>query len=264
MGLPFDTCWRRVARAKLHTKTMTEFWNGFDTRDAYTHRVQIDDNGAGRIFLAPVKADWLSDFPLQFGEVLYQLRAALDSCVYDCAILQSGKNPPPNERDLQFPICATRTNFNNCRGQIAPLSNQVKTFIESIQPYQTAPLKAAQMGRILSRINDWARIDRHRTLPIIGTLPSDVDAGLFFPSDMVLEWSNVENGRILEHESQFATFKISGYRPDAQIDLNLAVALEVAIDDPGGIEVITKAPSSMIATVEEVIREFERLLGIKR
>jgi hypothetical protein len=119
---------------------MTEFWNGIDTRYTYTHRVEIAGDGIGKIFLAPVKADWLSSFPLQFGEMLYQLRAALDSCVYDCAILQTGKNPPPDERDLQFPICTNSKSFKNCLGQIRPLSDDVKAFIESVQPYQTAPL----------------------------------------------------------------------------------------------------------------------------
>lgn len=242
---------------------MTEFWDGFDSRDTYTHRMEIDDDGAGKIFLAPVKADWLSSFPLQFGEILYQLRAALDSCVYDCAILQTGQDPPPNERDLQFPICTTPKSFNNCHGQISPLSNDLRVFIESIQPYHTAPAKEAEMGRILGILNDWARIDRHRTLPIIGAFPSNVVAQLGLPPDMALEWSSTDDRRLLEHESQFASFKISGYRPDAQIELNLAIRLEIALDRVGGVEIITKAPAAMIAIVEEVIREFERILGIK-
>lgn len=260
---PFQTCWQRVARAKSNVESMKKFWTSFDTRKAYTHRMEIDDNGAGKIFLSPVKADWLSDFPLQFGEMLYQFRAALDSCVYDCAILQSGKNPPPNERDLQFPICTTLKSFNNCHRQIAPLSNQVKTFIESVQPYQTSPPKEAEMGRILGFINDWARIDRHRKLPIIGAFPSNVAAGLFLPLGVALEWSTTDDRRILEHESQFASFKLSGYWPGAQIDMDFAVALEIALDDAGRIEIISKAPMAMTAIVEEVIRGFEGL-GIQR
>ena len=238
---------------------MTEFWNGIDTRYTYTHRVEIAGDGIGKIFLAPVKADWLSSFPLQFGEMLYQLRAALDSCVYDCAILQTGKNPPPDERDLQFPICTNSKSFKNCLGQIRPLSDDVKAFIESVQPYQTAPLKEAEMGRILAILNDWARIDRHRTLPIIGAFPSNVTAELGLPPDMALEWSTTDDRRLLEHESHFATFKIRGYRPDAQIEVNLAIRLEPALDKIGGFEVITKALSAMTAIVEEVIKEFERI-----
>jgi hypothetical protein len=33
----------------------------------------------------------------------------------------------------------------------------------------------------------------------------------------------------LEDESQFAAFKISGYRPDAQIEVNLAIGMEMAL-----------------------------------
>jgi hypothetical protein len=140
----------------------------------------------------------------------------------------------------------------------------VKAFIKSVQPYQTAPPKEAEMGRILGIINDWARIDRHRTLPIIGAFPSNVAAQLGLPLGMALEWSTTGDRRLLEHESQFAAFKISGYRPDAQIEVDLAVRLEVALDRIGGFEIITKTPSAMTAIVEEVIKGFERILGIAR
>ncbi|MDT5258885.1 MAG: hypothetical protein QOD10_3965 [Mycobacterium sp.] len=39
-----------------------------------------------------------------FGEWLYLLRAALDGIVYHLAVRDSGQNPPPAERSLQFPV----------------------------------------------------------------------------------------------------------------------------------------------------------------
>lgn len=260
---PFTTARNRITRAKFHGIAMAKFWDSFDTSQAYSHRMEIESNGTGKIFLAPVKVDWLSEFSLQLGEIMYQLRAALDSCIYDCAIVQSTKNPPPNERDLQFPICTTPNSFKNCAGQIAPLSDQMKAFIESVQPYQTAPPKQAEIGRILSILNKWAIIDRHRTLPVIGAFPSNVVAQLGLPPGMILEWSSTDDRRILEHESQFASFKLSGYRPDAKIELKLAVGLEIAINKADGTtEFISKAPSAMVAIVEEVVRGFEKVLGI--
>jgi hypothetical protein len=241
---------------------MKEFWEGFDAHNTYTHRVEMDDNGAGKIFVTPVKRDWVTDFPLQFGEMMYQLRAALDSCVYDCAIIQTRQDPPPNERDLQFPICATPKSFDNCRGQIAPLSQDLRSFIKSVQPYQTSPPRENEMGRILGILNDWSRVDRHRTLPIIGAFP--LDGGIVFdlPPGMTLEWVNTDDRRLLEHESHLATFKISGFRWGYEIKVQLGFSLEVALDGVRGIEIISKAPAAMMAIVREVIRDFERILKI--
>ncbi|MGA2558271.1 MAG: hypothetical protein ABSF17_01230 [Terracidiphilus sp.] len=245
-------------------KAMREFWAGFDAHNTYTHRVEINDDGTGKIFVAPIERGWLADFPLQFGEAMYQLRAALDSCVYDCAVIESGQNPPPDERNLQFPICATPKSFENCRGQIAPLSKELRSFIKSVQPYQTSPPREQEIGRILGILNDWARTDRHRTLPIIGAFPLDGGILLDAPPGVTIEWINTDDRRLLEDESHLATFKLGGFRWGYEIKVQLAFSLEIALDGVRGIEIISKAPAAMMAVVREVIREFESILKIRQ
>jgi hypothetical protein len=93
--LPFGTCWHRVARAEIHRQTLTKLWNSFNEKSAYVSRAYVDNDGTGKFLITPVERDWMLPFSLEFGEFLYQLRGALDACVYDAAALHFGENPPP-------------------------------------------------------------------------------------------------------------------------------------------------------------------------
>ncbi len=50
------------------------------------------------------------------ADCFHNLRAALDQFIYAVAIYQSGQEPPPDARNLMFPICDTTDRFReNCR-----------------------------------------------------------------------------------------------------------------------------------------------------
>jgi hypothetical protein len=61
---------------------------------------------------------------LDLGEFLYQLRAALDACIHQAAILESGKDPHPDEKALEFPICVSSEEFKNSGWKIRPLADK--------------------------------------------------------------------------------------------------------------------------------------------
>lgn len=263
MFAPLQTARRRIDRAKSHTYALAKLWNSRDAHDAYTHRVEMRDDGTGELFLSPTDPDWLGTFAVQFGEVLYQLRATLDSCIYDSAIVKTGKNPPPDEGKLQFPICESSKEFKGRAHYIAPLADEVKAFIESIQPYQTTPKEKAEVGRILDVLNDYSREDRHRTLPVIGALPSEISGFLNVQAGMAVERVIIDDPRLLEHESHLATFKIRSFRRGQHVSVNLKIAMEIALNRANRFEIISKGPAVMIAVVEGIVGEFQGLLGLK-
>jgi hypothetical protein len=136
---PFQTCWDRVDRAEVHRQALIEIWNGLDTYKVYRSEAKIDDDGNGKFFLRTIERDWLLPFSLQFGEMLYQLRAALDSCVYDAAVLEfGGQNPPPDEGQWNFPICATQKKFDNAVGRMKKLPDRLRGLLEAVQLYSGA------------------------------------------------------------------------------------------------------------------------------
>jgi hypothetical protein len=96
----FDMCWRRIDRADAHRKYIGELWDDFCKEDPYVPRVKVEDDGTGRVWVETPYDGFPSIFPLELGEMLYQLRAALDGSIYESAILDTGQNPPPPRESL--------------------------------------------------------------------------------------------------------------------------------------------------------------------
>ena len=171
--LPFGTCWHRVARAEVYRNALRDRWDAIDTGSSYASSAEIENNGNAKYFITPVKGDWRLPYSLDFGQMLYQLRGALDSCVYDAAILKFDQDPPPDKTKWNFPVCADLAEFQNAMKKMPKIPDDVRGLIESVQPYTTKAVvnegSRYPIGRTLSILNDWARIDRHRRLHFVGT-----------------------------------------------------------------------------------------------
>ncbi|MEO7587571.1 MAG: hypothetical protein ABIS84_06030 [Arachnia sp.] len=108
-----------------------------------------------------------AEISLILGEFLYQLRAALDNCLYAAAVIVSGTSPPPGSGLLQWPICATAEAFDKQRYRLKYFPAHLVAALEAIQPYR-AELPEWNSLRLL---NELARVDRHRTLHLVTLVP---------------------------------------------------------------------------------------------
>src|SRR5918999_1766269 len=241
----------RLERAELHHREFGRIWNGFltggealaldDSRvleaaaiqhEPYVPRVTVYPNGEGVIEVEPV------DFPgdelaLELGEFLYQLRAALDSLVYDTAIVVSGQDPPHNAEKLEFPIRASETGFKNAAAKIAPLADHHRIWIEDIQPYR-AEYETEGMefsAKALEAINDLARKDRHRGLHVVASWGANKNPQFDLPPGCSLEWVLVTDDGMLEREREIARFKIRNWAPGLEIHANPNFTIDVAVED---------------------------------
>jgi hypothetical protein len=170
------------------------------------------------------------------GELLYQLRAALDSCIYQAAIIDSRQDPPPHEDALEFPICLTESAFKSSTRKIAPLTNQlIRKFIHDVQPCNIPNLKApesAWLAEALALLNDWARKDRHRRLHIVGSWPSEADPKLRLPEGVTIRSMELVGlGLLLEEQSQLATFVLDSWEPGMKIEANPDCVIDIASDE---------------------------------
>ena len=263
----FEGCRQRIKRADFHKEVGAKLWNDAIPHKAHTPIVKVHADGTGSVHVSTADADLMIQISIEFGEMFYQLRAALDACIYECAVLESGKNPPPNETALQFPICPTRKHFKDAARNIAPLPVELKRLVEFVQPYNAPEvaddMKVESIQRTLFILNEWARIDRHRRLHVIGIIPTIVNPQFRLPPGTSLAWVNVTaGGGVLYDESEVATFKIDGFRVGMNIQVNPNISFEIAVNEAplpcASNDILGERIRMMQATVESMIDSFER------
>lgn len=240
----------RLERAKVHYREFGRIWNHFLTggepiepgsnwveadrleHEPYDCLVAVEPDGEGRIEIEAI------DFPgeelaLEFGEFLYQLRAALDSLVYETAIVVFGQDPPPNAENLDFPIRASEAGFKNAAANIAPLADHHRMWIEDIQPYRAAyETEGLEFtAQALDAINDLARKDRHRGLRVVASWAANKSPLFDLPPGCNLEWVQTTDDGLLERENVIARFKIGGWSPGLEVHANPNCTIDVTIED---------------------------------
>jgi hypothetical protein len=136
---------------------------------------------------------------LMVGDAVHNMRAALDHFVYAIAIYEaSGQNPPPDERNLLFPICDTCPEFTRTeRKRLMSLSDKVREGIEACQPYHR---KHPDLPPLLSVLNELEKTDKHKLLRLAFSSTAHVNVGFVGPpiEGMTVEFSanlgEIKNG----------------------------------------------------------------------
>jgi len=152
----------RLDRATELYERFGQVWADYLEQRPHRLTMQTDHGGCTRI-----RVERLTPIPLQLslllGEYLYELRAALDNCLYAVAVIDSGQSPPPNGDLLEWPIYLTPKKWKDNQRRFAALSPELRDALEGIQPYQ-----AATPGwNCLRILHDLARTDRHRALHLV-------------------------------------------------------------------------------------------------
>lgn len=192
----------RLRRASDLYEAMGTAWGKYLEERPHRLVTRLHADGRGELLLERV-VPMPADLGLILGEFLYQLRAALDNCLYAVAVIVAGSSPPPGASALQWPICDAPETFKKQRSRLKFLRPDLVDALEAIQPYQ-AELPAWNSLRLL---NDLARVDRHRALHLVTLIPVDsqVVADPQFINDVKLR-----TGEDLEDGDVILTFVFSG------------------------------------------------------
>lgn len=263
--LEFEGCRQRIRRAKTHREAIRDLWNQRATEeDFYDVGVEMQNDGTGSVWVKLNQGrDFANVVSLELGEMLYQLRAALDLAVYAARVRETGKNPPPDEDKLEFPICKSRADF--CSFDRAPLAQKRRDFMESVQPYNVPKIEQRDLvynfNRTLGILNEWARIDRHRRLHVVGAWASNAAPKIICPHGTTLTEFRVTGSGFFDDECEIATFRLTGFETGMQVHANPDVDVDIVVNeapppccdsDTFGNRLIAmlKATSFIIQTVE--------------
>jgi hypothetical protein len=136
----FKNSWSRIKRATERLAAFQAEWNALLANNPFGTVVRYDEDS--RWYVASLTASETTrkriadtTLPLILGEFAYQLRAALDGLIWDAITFTQGTEPPADANRLEFPVLNGKImNFEKCGFHDFPFPENLKTWLESIQP----------------------------------------------------------------------------------------------------------------------------------
>ena len=163
----FDGIFAKISRAGDQASSLKADMERFcaDIRQSIFHEVHEDADEQVWVFRGStpnVPIEW----SIRLGEILYNLRSALDHLVWQL-VIANGREPG---RHNAFPIIDKQHNWHEATSQLKGVSSTVETMVERLQPYTggiNLPFNVAAFRALHSLCN----IDKHRhlILAIIGS-----------------------------------------------------------------------------------------------
>jgi hypothetical protein len=201
--------------------------------------------------------------------MLYQLRSALDACIYQATIYATNQDPPPDEHKLEFPITFDVSEFPRlAKRRLMHLPQDMQDGIENVQPYNAPSLPPEKLvtnvNRLLGILNDLARKDRHRKLHVVGSWPIRLHPKFTFPigSKVTLSSIDLMEPGILEEHSELATFQLKNFVMGMNITVNPYLVTNLGSNEPPpachASDTFDRRLSEIINVVEVIVDQFER------
>lgn len=203
----------------------------------------------------------LQRWSLVIGDIVHNLRCALDHLVYAIAIHESGQDPPPSGNKLMFPICDTSDLFRNeSNRRLVTLSDRVRTVIETVQPYNRPHLELPPLLAILRDLNN---TDKHRLLHLAYSAVSMGDIGFCGSANIGTKYQFSLNTGELKDGAEIAVFVFESPTPDMQYDrinFDVILALRHGKRDPS--DSVFHERSAFISLLQILTDEVKTVIDI--
>jgi hypothetical protein len=260
----FVDSWKRIERAIAHGKAFKAEGERVVNPESYTTSISVNSDWTYGSIKSITNAASENDMALELGEFFYQLRAALDAAIYQVSVMEQGCEPPANENRVEFPICHSPQVFERNPLNTDPFPQQLRDWLETIQPYNTAKTANTDystLNRRLEILHNCARKDRHRRLHLVAAVPTAIDWEFTITGPGRITYETPVPANFLEDECVFLEFGIEGIRPErtTNIKLESAISIEISLS-----EVPVPAGSNLgmelqwiVKAVEFVIEFFE-------
>jgi hypothetical protein len=225
----FASCFLKLSRAEEHFNTFKLEVKEWKDSGPYVMSRKSDAGGRRHSqIIQIIKPAPVDRWALIAGDVVHNLRSVLDNLIYAIAVRESGRNPPPKARDLQFPVASTFERFEDKRRRrIATLSDKVQTRIERAQPYNRPHPQVPPLLALLSELDN---LDKHNLLNVVisnvaggkFSFTSSAQDGPFKPAEVGHHSGPVESGAELAYFTCDPPSRDVDYRHEADIVISIA------------------------------------------
>ncbi len=252
----------KIARANKHIDDLDGRRQSFFVEDPYKVGAKRDKKTRRPIYYITSVQDVPPDIAAVAGDVIQNLRSALDHLAYQLVLVGTGL-PGPFDH-VYFPISDSASKYEAGKArQIKGMRQDAIDAIDAIKPYKGG-------NDILWRLHSLNKIDKHRLLLTAGSTLESVDiAGdmtrllekaMGKPLDMAFpELALRPANRLFPLKAGDHLFIGA---PDDEIDKNKKFTFEVSLNEPGIIEgePVLKVVKDMLDLIENLTPNFRPLL----
>lgn len=241
-------------RAKSQFETLDAELMAFKGSDDKPYRLELQhhvETGEDSLHIHIVR-ETPPMWSVQIGEIVHNLRSALDHMVYEIA---AGNNHGRVPSGTEFPIFIDEGRFRSTkRGgglyKIRGLPAQAIASIEEIQPFQREQAPDRHRLWVLQELSNW---DKHRLLHLTSVVTGARNFSIDPGPGASIEVLQVRDDGEVEDGAELLRFKATG-ETDFHVDVRGEIIYDIAFDKtgPAGGSILSKGLQDLISVVEQV------------
>lgn len=191
---------------------------------------------------------------LQIGEIIYNLRSALDHMAYEIAsVYNNGEVPPGTE----FPIFIDADRFRDSkRGgglyKVRGVPENVRTSIGDMQPFQKRESPELHRLWALQELSNW---DKHRLLHLTSVIAGARNIVLKSAGGISIKTLSIRQDGEVQDGTELVRYQVTRLRSNGRVEMNGDIIYSIAFDKAGPAKgsLVSEGLRQLVDVVSEVI-----------
>lgn len=238
---PFDSPRVKIRRAEQHLNELEIKVREFKSKRPYEIVIEPDVRPGYKVYkLRLTEPVPYRDLSPVVGDIVNNIRAALDHIVYACALANG--HASPRYKTCSFPFGRTRIDFNNAVDGCTSVPPEIRTCLRKFNAYDGG-------HDALWELNNMCNRDKHALVTPVVCGYRDIsvrsESGRIEPPANV-HWDRTKD-------------EVELFRSDSDAKYDLAATIDIALDNAGVLTLFPVVPmlDSLFAMTESIIMTIE-------
>jgi hypothetical protein len=169
----------KIDRARALRRDLHESMKAYLSTDWYAIEPQIDPTENLALAVIRIKRPVDPTWSVMVGDIVHNLRSALDYLIHELVKVETGSHPPPAPKGkTQFPICLSPEHFDKAStAMLEGVGDEARALIRSHQPFATGHGAESPLA-ILATLSN---LDKHRSIQLTAASLKDPQASAIAP-----------------------------------------------------------------------------------
>jgi hypothetical protein len=236
VGHPLDGIRSKLGRAETHLEHLEREVRAFVEGDPKPYGFSIpylDPDGGWHVVYGMVNVEPTPVLGVVVGEIVHNLRSALDHLVWQLVIL-NGKKPRAGPAGNSWPVAITSDEWRKARtSKLWGVKDRHRTIIGKVQPYKAGPPVKARRT-IPAQLADLSNIDKHQIVhPMFANIREPLDTAFRVVSGPgTIGRVQFMGGGRMKHGAPLIRVTVNGGTDETEVQMDGHVPVDIAFGQP--------------------------------